>query len=134
MSHTPNGTIGVIDINKFAFQAFNCLLYDREISVSLVANMLLGLFKYYNLPRAIKKVNLRILYCKFSKAILETVDEEDVTDSFVQFSKSSNISNSFFNDYQFRGLKFEIYLFYDYQKTITLIAFTAKVDDNIFFA
>lgn len=96
--------------------------------------MLLDLFKYYSLQRTIKRVNLQAFCRRFSKVIFEIVNKEDVINSFVWFGKSPNIPNSFFNDYQFKGTKLETYLFYDYQKTITLIVFTTKIDGNISFA
>lgn len=133
MVHVLTRTISVIDIDKFAFQAFNYLTYDREISSPLVANTLLSLSEYYSPEKAIKKVNLWALCRRFSKVIFETIDEKDVVDSFVWFDKSPDIPNSFFDNYQFRGLELEIYSFYDYQKTITLVGFIAKKDGNISF-
>lgn len=99
MTHGLTETIWVMDINKFALRAFNCLTYDHKISWPLVANMLLSLPKYYSLQRAITRVNLRVLCGRFSKVIFETVDEKDIVDSFVWFGKSLDIPSSFFDDY-----------------------------------
>ena len=134
MAHAPAGTIRVMDIDKFALRALNCLAYDREISGPLVANTLLGLSEYYSPERTIKRVNLRALCRRFSKVIFEIVDEEDVAESFVRFGKSPDIPSGFFDDYQFRGPELETYSFYNYQKTITFVPFTVKINGDIFFA
>lgn len=65
--------------------------------------------------------------------IFKTVDEKDVVDSFVWFAKLPDIPRNFFDNYQFRELELETYLFYNYQKIITLVAFIAKIDNDIFF-
>lgn len=114
MAHTPNGTIQIIDINKFALWAFNFLPHNHEISDFLVANRLFDFPEYYNPKKAIKKIILRDFCCRFGKVIFETVNKEDVADSFVWFSKLLDISSSFFNNYQFRGLELETYLYYNY--------------------
>ena len=135
MAYVPIRTIRMIDIDKFAFRAFNYLTYDCAISGLLIANTLLDFPKYYSSERAIKRVNLWVLCYRFSQVIFETVDKEDIVDSFVGFDKSPDIPSSIFDGYQFRGPELEIYLFYNYQRTIKLIiTFTTKIDGNISFA
>lgn len=76
---------------------------------------------------------MRAFRRRFSKMIFETVDEEDVADSFVWFGKLPDIPSSFFENNQFKGSDLEIYSFFNYQKTITLVAFTANIDGDISF-
>lgn len=51
-------TVWVLDIDKFAFQAFNCFAYNYEITGPLIANILLNFLEFYTFNKTIRKVNL----------------------------------------------------------------------------
>lgn len=62
----PAKQIQFVDIHKFAFRAFNRLVYNREISNLLAAGSLLKLPEYYISQRSIKRINLNIFYHKIA--------------------------------------------------------------------
>ncbi len=95
----PSVGVQTGNIDKFALRAFNRLLYDREISRPLAANILLALPKYYTPEKTIKKVNLWALRRRFSKIIFGRSTDEDVAENFVLFGKSREMPTSKFDDY-----------------------------------
>lgn len=126
--------IWVLDIDKFALQAFNCLAYNYIINGPLIANILLDLLEFYTPYKTIRKVNLWALYCRFVKVVFEKGIEIDLADDIICFKRLKEIPTSFFNNYYYRGSKLVLYFFYDYQKTIIVITFTAMLEGNIVFA
>lgn len=99
MTNVLTKAIWVIDIDKFALQAFNYLAYDCKINGFFVANILFGLLKYYSLSKGVKNVNLWVLCQRFSKIIFEIADKKNVIDNFIWFEKSTSIPSSFFDNY-----------------------------------
>lgn len=47
-----------IEIDKFDFWVWNCLVYNQKINRFFVINILLDFFKYYILEKKIKKASL----------------------------------------------------------------------------
>lgn len=70
--------------NKFALKALNCLVYDREISHSLVPSYLLGLHDYYILSDNLKSINPTIFWKCFSKFALNIFKPRLVVNDFVR--------------------------------------------------
>lgn len=85
--NAPTGAVQVLDINKFAFWAFNCFVYDCEIIEPLIANKLLDLPEFYTPNKTIRGVNLYIFYCRFVKVIFEENIEADLADDFICFRR-----------------------------------------------
>lgn len=56
--NTIIGAVWVLNIDKLGFKAFNCLVYNYEVSIPLIAIILLNLPKFYIFYKTIKKVNL----------------------------------------------------------------------------
>lgn len=57
----------------------------------------------------------------------------DLTDNFICFGRLKEIPTSFFDDYYFKRPKLALYFFYNYEKLITVVESTPKIEGNIFF-
>lgn len=73
-----------VAFDKFAFKAFNNLLYDWKISSLLVVSYLLKMPNYYTLSDNIKSINLTILWKCFSEFILYIYKHKSNANNFIK--------------------------------------------------
>lgn len=85
----------------------------------MVANLLLGLPKYYIFEKSLKQVNTKALQSYFPKTIFHNAKNEEAADSLINFGTSTMMPTSIFDDYFFWRKKLEYFSFYDYLKIIS---------------
>lgn len=93
--HQPN----VIEVDKFALRAFNCLAYDCKICWLLAASTLLGFPKYYTSEKSLKQIYLKALYMYFPKIICSNAEDEEVAKSFIILNTLTRMPAFVFDDY-----------------------------------
>lgn len=59
-----------VALDKFAFRAFNCLVYNRDISSFLITCYLRKLPNHYTLSNNIKSINLAIFGKRFLRVCI----------------------------------------------------------------
>ena len=64
-----NTPVRYADLDKFALQTFNRLVYEQEVSRLLLALCLLSFLNYYSHNIKLRHINLNLIYCYFTNII-----------------------------------------------------------------
>lgn len=120
--------------NKFSLRAFNRLVYNREISGPLIANLLLRLPKYYTMPRDVRSINIGLLYNRFSKIALGRYNHVRDKDNYVVLQQQTNTLPSLLDYYFVRETRLRNFCLFDYIWVIIVILCKKKQVNDIDFA
>lgn len=98
----------------------------------MAASTLISLPEYYTPNQPLKKLSLFALRNRFPSIIFQ--DIEDCTETYHRLSNLSQLPNSIFDNYKWRGFELADFSLFDYLKLITIANKSESISDNISFS
>lgn len=113
--------ITYVALRKFALRAFNCLVYNRNISGPLLASYLFELPNHYSLLNNVKSINLAIFQKYFSKFVLHIYDKpRSNIDNFIQLWHQTSTFPTIFDHHYCWGSTLQKFCFFVYIYIISI--------------